>query len=111
MASGISAFDNEYVTKESLQDVTTVDDDVEAGLSSWKLTDLLDDYVTLADGTGYGYVDNVIFSDNGEIEAVIVEPDTLYGRGPYAYPYYSYGYGWRPGHPAYNLGLELTTPG
>ena len=102
-ADDYGLFENEYVTKESLQQIIQVDDDVEAGIRSWKITELLDDYVTLSNGTGYGYVDDVVFSDNGEIQAIIVEPDTLYGTGPYAYPYYSYDHGWRPGDPAYRL--------
>lgn len=44
----------------------------------------------------YGYVNDVIIAD-GRVQAVVVNPDLAYGRGYYAYPYYSpYNYGYGP---------------
>lgn len=44
----------------------------------------------------YGYVNDVIIAD-GRVQAVVVNPDVSYGRGYYAYPYYSpYAYGYGP---------------
>ncbi|MEH6641674.1 PRC-barrel domain-containing protein [Vreelandella glaciei] len=91
--------DNDYVSKSALQQVAQVDDDVEAGTNIWKITDLLDDYATVSTGAGYGYVENVLFNDNGQIQAVIISG----GDGAYAYPFYGYDYGWQPAYESYNL--------
>ncbi|BBI64815.1 hypothetical protein HSBAA_61210 [Vreelandella sulfidaeris] len=64
---------------------------------------MLNDYATVGEGVGYGYVDNILFSREGEVQAIIVEPDNSYGAGPYGYPYYGYGYGWDPGQTSYYL--------
>lgn len=91
----------EYITQRDLRRTQQVEDDVDAGIGIWKLTDLLDDYATVGDGIGYGYIDNILFSREGEVQAVIVETDSGFGAGTYAYPFYGYGYGWNPGHTAY----------
>lgn len=88
----------EYITQRDLRRTQQVEDDVDAGIGIWKLTDLLDDYATVGDGIGYGYIDNILFSREGEVQAVIVETDSGFGAGTYAYPFYGYGYGWNPGH-------------
>ncbi|MFB9868804.1 PRC-barrel domain-containing protein [Vreelandella sulfidaeris] len=92
---------DEYITEQDLSQAQQVDDDVEAGLGVWKLSDLLNDYATVGEGVGYGYIDNILFTREGDIQAVIVESDTGYGGGAYAYPFYGYGYGWSPGYSAY----------
>lgn len=94
---------NEYITQQDLSQTQQVDEGLEAGAGVWKLTDLLDDYATVGEGVGYGYIDNILFSREGEVQAVIVETGTGYGSGTYAYPFYGYGYGWSPGHTAYFL--------
>ncbi|WP_207308917.1 PRC-barrel domain-containing protein [Marinobacter salicampi] len=102
-ADDYGLFENDYVTKENLQQITQVDDDVATGFRTWKLTDLLDDYATLDGAIGYGYVDNVIFSEDGEIKAVVIESTNNYGGGTYAYPFYGSDFGWNPGYDAYEL--------
>nr|WP_072825357.1 PRC-barrel domain-containing protein [Halomonas ilicicola] len=98
------AGENEYVSKGALQQTTQVDDEVDAGASIWKLTDLLDDYATLGSGAGYGYIENVLFNDNGQVQAVIVSASSAdYNDGVYAYPFYGYDYGWDPAYSSYNL--------
>jgi len=57
------AGENEYISNSSLQQVTQVDDEVDAGNNIWKLSDLIDDYATMGEGTGYGVVENVLFND------------------------------------------------
>lgn len=99
---GLFASD-EYITQADLSQTQQVDDDLETGIGVWKLTDVLDDYATVGEGVGYGYVDNILFSREGEVQAIIVEPDNSYGAGPYGYPYYGYGYGWNPGQASYYL--------
>jgi sporulation protein YlmC with PRC-barrel domain len=80
-----------------------VNDDLLTGPRVWKATELLDDYAVLTGGIGYGYVDDLIFVDGGQLHAVVVDPAADYGPGPYAYPYYGYAYGWYPGAPNYDL--------
>lgn len=99
---GLFASD-EYITEQDLSQTQQVDDDIEAGAGVWKLTDLLNDYATVGEGAGYGYINNILFSREGEVQAVIVQSDSAYGAGSYAYPFYGYGYGWTPGNTAYYL--------
>lgn len=99
--------DNSFVTMETLQQAKQVDDSLTTGPQTWKLTALLNDYVTLANGAGYGYVSDVIFSKDGDITAVVVRPTVAaYGIGVYAYPFYGYQYGWQPGGNVYTLPYE-----
>ena len=63
----------------------------------------MDDYVSLDDGNGYGLVDDVLFTEDGNIQAVVVNADGAYGGGAYAYPFYGFDYGWDPGYSAYTL--------
>jgi sporulation protein YlmC with PRC-barrel domain len=99
---GLFASD-EYITKQDLSQTQQVDDNIEAGAGVWKLTDLLDDYAAVGEGIGYGYIDNILFSREGDVQAVIVESDAAYGAETYAYPFYGYGYGWSPGNTSYYL--------
>ena len=79
-------------------------DDVVTGPRAWRATELMDDYVSLEDVRGYGYVNDLIFNNDGQLQAVIVNPDVGYGtRGYYAYPYYGYDYGYDPGLNTYGL--------
>lgn len=80
-----------------------VDDDEPFTPRGWRVTELIDDYVTLEGGVRYGWVEDLIFNQNGRLEAVVV--DAAYGGayGPYAYPYYGYGYGFRPGYNYYGM--------
>lgn len=91
--------ENEYVSKSALQQTTQVGDNVEAGNNIWKITDLLDDYAAVNTGAGQGYIENVLFNDNGQIQAVIISG----GDGVSAYPFYGYDYGWDPAYESYNL--------
>ncbi|MEO3432638.1 PRC-barrel domain-containing protein [Inquilinus sp. CAU 1745] len=91
-----------------------VNDDLLTGPRVWKASELIGDYALLNDGdAAYGYVDDLIFDDQGMIMAVIVDPAV--GTGRYAYPYYGYGYGFHPGYTFYMLPyagdeVEIVTP-
>jgi len=80
------------------------------GPREWRATELIGDYVNLKKDIRYGHVRDLIISKDGELKAVIVNPDVGYGRygGYYAYPYYGYGYGWDPGHHYYDLPFGKT---
>jgi hypothetical protein len=98
------AGENEYISKSALQQTAQVDDEVDTGSKIWRLSDLVDDYATMGSGAGYGVVENVLFNDNGQIQAVIVSGSSRdYADGTYAYPFYGYDYGWTPAHDSYNL--------
>ncbi|WP_349370168.1 PRC-barrel domain-containing protein [Salinarimonas sp.] len=98
-------------------------DDAELGPRAYRVSEVIGDYVRIRDEDGettdaaaaddammmgrpgypgragyrdYGYVNDVIIAD-GRVQAVVVNPDLAYGRGYYAYPYYSpYNYGYGP---------------
>ena len=100
------------VTEETVEDYDlfggiggefrVVDDDEPFTPRGWRVTELINDYVTLEGGVRYGWVEDLVFDEAGRLEAVVV--DAAYGvYGPYAYPYYGYGYGFRPGYPYYEL--------
>lgn len=101
------------VTEETVEDYDVfggiagefqvVDDDDPFTPRGWRVTELIDDYVTLQGGIRYGWVEDVVFDRGGRLQAVVV--DALYSDpyGPYAYPFYGYGYDYRPGLPYYEL--------
>ncbi|GAB2793731.1 hypothetical protein GCM10027040_20090 [Halomonas shantousis] len=105
-ADDYGLFSSDYITKQDLSNTRQVDDDVTTGPRVWKLSELLDDYASIGDGEGYGYVDNVLFNRDGEIQAIVIEADTAYGGEPYAYPFYGYAYGWDPTYTSYALPYE-----
>jgi sporulation protein YlmC with PRC-barrel domain len=76
------------------------------GPRQWRSSELIGDEVQLKEGVRYASVRDLIVSQEGQLQAVIVSPDVGYARGMrgyYAYPFYGYGYGWNPGNPNYNL--------
>lgn len=81
--------------------------------NEWRVTELLDDYVLVNDGVGFGLVEDVVFSQQGQLQAVVVKPDVQYDDldGVYAYPFYGYGYdygyGFNPGWGYYELPYGL----
>lgn len=92
-----------YITLDDVERASQVDDDLATGPRVWKLTDLLDDYAII-DGAGYGYIENALFTEEGALQAIVVDPSgEAYGYGPYAYPFYGYGYGWEPGLGYYDI--------
>jgi sporulation protein YlmC with PRC-barrel domain len=106
------------------QEVVSGIDDQELGPRAYRVSEIIGDYVRIRDDAAgddamadegmaregmmgrpgypgragyrdYGYVNDVIIAE-GRVQAVVVNPDLAYGRGYYAYPYYSpsyYGYG------------------
>lgn len=95
-----------YLTAgEAGGNVEVVDDDLETGPALFRATDLIGDYSRIRDGDSYrnyGYINDLIIRD-GQLQAVVVSPDSGYGmtRGAYAYPYY--GWGWNAGRPYYDM--------
>jgi sporulation protein YlmC with PRC-barrel domain len=81
------------VTDDNLGEYTRYPavDDMPAMRGNFRINEIIGDYVS-ANGVGYGTIDDVIFSDDGAIEAVVV------------YPTYGYGYQTRPVAVPYNAG-------
>lgn len=97
--------DEAYIYKQEMERVSTVEEDVATGPRTWKISDILDDYASLKEGKGYGYITDALFSSNGIMQAIIINPsDVESGKGgPRAYPFYGYSEGWRPGDSHYLL--------
>jgi len=96
--------ENGLYTKADTSKKQQVSDDLTTGPRVWRATELMGDYVRLKNGTGYGYVDDLIFNKDGSLNAVVVTRDVGYGpAGPYAYPFYGYGYGFDPGLDYYTM--------
>lgn len=78
--------------------------EVSTGPRSWRVTELIDDYVTLEADVDYGYVEDLIFDQAGKLQSVVIVPAVPFGTpGYYAYPYYGYDYGYDPGSDTYAL--------
>ena len=99
----------------SEQEVVGGLDDAELGPRAYRASEVIGDYARIrgADDTpqNYGYVNDLIISE-GQVQAVVVNPDMAYGRGYYAYPYYGpYGYdaGYGPGY-GYGTGPYYDLP-
>lgn len=96
-----------YIRAPETEDKRVIFEDVATGPRVWQVTELIDDYALLDGGAGYGYVDDLVFSEAGELAAVVVSSDFGYGQpGLYAYPFY--GYGFEPGAPYYELPYSNT---
>lgn len=102
-----SLFKEGYYTQFDEGEITTVEDDLQTGSGLWKATSLLDDYVLLEDSVRYGYIDDIIFSDGGQLETMVVTAaNPTYGYGHYGYPWYGYE-AWHPGLDYYNVPITV----
>lgn len=109
-AEDYDLYEGEFsVAKQDLSEIRELDDDdMETGDRSWKLSELINDYASIGDDTGYGYVNDVLFSKEGKVQGIVVETaDDRYGRGYYAFPFYSYGNGWSPNMRSYRIPSAL----
>lgn len=79
-------FDEQVLTDADTETTQAVDDDLVAGEGVFKATDLIGDYIYLADGARYGYVADIIVQD-GQISAIVTDAGAYGRRGYYAYPY------------------------
>lgn len=76
------------VREDSLSNFNLFKDDemrVPAGTS--RGTQLMNDWISLSNGTLFGYVEDVIFAADGALRWVVVTPESRQGYGTYAYPY------------------------
>lgn len=98
---------NVPVSDENVEEFSLFDEgegEVETGERAWRATELINDYVSLEDNRRYGMVQDLIFSEDGEVEAILVYPDVTFGEGgPAPYPFYGYDDGFDPGSDTYEL--------
>lgn len=99
------AIDEAYIHKQELERVSRVEEDVSTGPQIWKISDVIDDYASLKGGKGFGYITDALFSSEGIMQAIIINPSNVENGkgGPRAYPFYGYSEGWRPGDSHYLL--------
>lgn len=91
------------VVRQSVDSIQRVEDDgVMMGVESYRLTDVIDDYA-LAEGAGYGYIDDVMLNKDGSIEAVVI----MARNGMRAAPYYGPRQGYDPFANTYELGYSV----
>jgi len=102
---GYGLAEEEVALGDGISSIHRIGDEVDPAGGAWKASNLMGDYATLSDGMAYGYVDDLIFSDDGVLQAVVVEPDGDFGLGigPFAYPFYGYDYGFDPVQDYYGL--------
>jgi len=68
-------------------------DDMPAREGNYRVRELIGDTVRDGDGVGYGFIRDVIFSEDDKAQAVIVRPDRTYGyAGTHPVPYSARGY-------------------
>ena len=87
-----------------LDEVERADDgDVYASESVFRLTDVIDDYA-MAEDEAVGYVDDVLFSEDGEVQAVVF----IGPSGTFAAPFYGRDMGYAPRRAVYPLNYTAT---
>ncbi|MBN1240980.1 MAG: PRC-barrel domain-containing protein, partial [Gammaproteobacteria bacterium] len=108
-----TGINDDYFTQVDVGDLQRVDDDVVSSTGFWKASELLDDDVVLQDGDRYGYVTDLIFNEQGNLESVVINSaNPSFGYGYYAYPWYGPGFGaWDPGLGYYTLPYGATEIG
>ena len=77
--------------------------DVNTGPREFRVTEMIGDYATLGGETGAGYVNDVIFDEDGKLQAVVVNQSGAMGGGYRAYPYTGYDNGFDPGLNTYDM--------
>jgi len=76
------------VQAENVAQFSLFGDDPEVGREAWRVTNLVGDYVSLQDRPGYGVVNDVVFGQDGSIQAILVQPDVAQeDQAPVALPY------------------------
>ena len=69
--------------EEHLDDYSLfADEDAPAQRRNWRVSELIRDYVYLADGYRFGWINDAIIGTDGTIKAVVVQPDVRVTRAP-----------------------------
>ncbi len=104
---GDYGFDQEAFLADTAESEAVAGVDDANAVRAWRASELIGDYARTQEGDtygAYGYVNDLILQD-GQVAAVVVQPNTAFGPGYRAYPYYGYGagYGWGAGSPYYDM--------
>lgn len=95
-----------YLQKSETHGRRVVQEELSSGPRIWKASEILGDEAVLNGLVGYGQVDDLIFTSDAKLHAVVVNAYAGF-RGDYrALPFYGYPYGWAPGYSAYHLGYD-----
>lgn len=102
------------IDEDVIEDYTlfpNVDDENLKG-RMWRVSELIDDYAYLKNGQEYGYVEDAIIDESGQVRAVVVNSDVALDDkgGPYAFPFLGYesDYGFDPGADTYRAPYTRT---
>lgn len=96
-------FESQYLTKEEVKKTQQVEDKISMSPSLWKLSDILNEFTNVEEGHGYGYVDDVLFSRSGVVQAIVIDAAINGDTKTYAFPFTGIGEGWAPGLISYTL--------
>lgn len=95
-----------FIQRADTGSTRVIQDDASTGPKIWKSNEIIGDTAVLNGRVPYGTVDDLIFSSDGRIHAIVVGAYARYRGGYRAYPFYGYPYGWAPAYPVYNLGYD-----
>jgi uncharacterized protein YrrD len=79
----------EFMMHGMTGEARTVDESLATSANIWKATDLIDDYVYLDGNVRYGYITDLIFTNDANLHAYVVTASAAYGGGRRALPYYA----------------------
>lgn len=80
-----SAQDNRVETsvdEDNLQKYSILDDEPEATGRAFRATELIGDYVRLSNAQYYGYITDLVFSEDGKLQGLVTTADVSYGTLP-----------------------------
>ncbi len=100
---GYGLFESQYLTRQDLESTKEVEDKVSMSPNVWKLSDIMNQFTNVNEGYGYGYVDDVLFSTEGMVQALVIDAQRNGGSETYAFPFTGIGEGWAPGIYSYTL--------
>ncbi|SEL63082.1 PRC-barrel domain-containing protein [Halomonas daqiaonensis] len=96
--------DDSYIFKGDMGQTTQVEGNVLTGPRIWKITDVIDDFASLGNDTGMGYIEDILLTRDGVIQAIVVKPSSPeFGNGPQAYPFLGGSDDWQPNALHYEL--------
>lgn len=96
--------DDSYIFKGDMGQTNQVEGNVLTGPRIWKITDVIDDFASLGNYTGMGYIKDILLTRNGVIQAIVVNPSSPeFGNGPQAYPFLGGPDDWQPNALHYEL--------
>ena len=97
------------VSEANIADFNLFSEQVRTGPREWRVTELIDDYAALNDGTQYGIVQDLVVNRDGRVQAVVVGSRAAFGRASHAFAFQSAGFD--PGTDTYTLNYDRNQVG